>query len=137
MKDNIFSRIEIEIQKAQYAYKRYSSPSSFALLYHEKKLSPEQLSIFVRLSDKFLDIGDNVYFITFSYTSSDDVFKAAQNLLQELDKFFNNRTSCIAIDTFNAGNSPRMVLQRLSQILNETKKRSYTRIEDESILDTI
>jgi len=136
MIDNIFNRIQVEIKRTYYINERYKSPSTFILMYHENPLSIEQLAVYVRISDKFVKIDDNHYFINFAFTSQEEAFKASQNLLLYLDNFFNNRKSCIAIDTFNSSISPHIVLKRLMQILKETKKSSYTRIEDESILNT-
>ena len=135
MTDDTFTRIETEITKAFYIYKRYKSLSSFVLLYHEKELTEEQLGSFVRVSDKFIKVNSNVCFINFTFIAYEDIFKASQNLLRELDHFFNDRTSCIAVSSFDTTNSPKMIINRLTQILNETKKRSYERIENEHILD--
>ncbi len=135
MTDNILNRIKVEIKRTYYTHDRYKSLSTFALLYHEKKLGVEQLATYVRISDKLIKIDDNHYFINFAFTSQEDAFKAAQNLLLYLDNFFNSRTSCIAIDTLNSKNTTQMVVGKLTQILNETKKSSYSRIEYEDILN--
>lgn len=135
MTDNIFNRIELDIKRTYYTFDRYGAISTFVLLYHDKELSPEQLGSYVRISDKFVKIDSNHYFISFAFTSQENTFKAAQNLLQYLDNFFHNRTTCIAIDTFDTSKKPQMVYNRLMQILKETKKNSYTRIEDENILN--
>jgi len=135
MTDNILNRIKVEIKRTYYTFDRYKSLSTFALLYHEKELSVEQLATYVRISDKLIKIDDNHYFINFAFTSQEDAFKAAQNLLLYLDNFFNSRTSCIAIDTLNSKNTSQMVISRLTQILHETRKNSYSRIEYEDILN--
>ena len=82
-----------------------------------------------------LKIDDNHYFITFYHTPHNEAFKASQNLILYLDNFFQNRTSCIAIDTFDTNNSQAIVYKRLIQILEVTRKTPYSRIEDENILD--
>ncbi len=135
MTDNIFNRIKIEVKRTYYTYERYKSESTFVLLYHEKELNPDQLAVYVRISDKFVKIDNNHYFINFAYTSQEDAFKASQNLLLYLDNYFNDRTSCIAIDIFKSSSTAQAVISRLMQILKETKKSSYTRIEDEEILN--
>jgi len=137
MTDKVFNRFEIEIKKAYYAYERYKSVSSFVLLHHERALSVEELSMFLRVSDKILEIDQNIYFINFTFTSGEHTFKASQNLLLELDKHFNCRDSYIAMEAIDIANSPRMVINKLMQILEETKKHSYSRIEDESILNAM
>jgi len=137
MQDHIKKRLEIEINKSYYTAKRYGAISTFVFLYHEKELPVAVLGKFVRISDHLLKIDDNHYFINFTFTEPEDAFKAAQNLLLYLDKHFNNRTSCIALDNFDTSQSPRIVLNRLMQILKETQKNSYTRIEDENILNEI
>ena len=137
MEDFIKNRLKIEINKAYYIAKRYKSLSTFAILYHKDILPVDILGKFVRISDHLLKIDDHHYFINFTFTHQEDAFKAAQNLLLYLDRHFNNRTSCIALDTFNITQSPTIVLNRLIQILHETKKSSYTRIEDENILNEI
>jgi len=137
MNDRIFNRLTIEINKAYYTCTRYKILSTFAYLYHEKELTPAELGNFVRISDQFLQVDEHHYFINFSHTEQDGAFKASQNLLLYLDKHFNTTTSCIAIDTFNVSQSPKIVLNRLVQILDETRKNSYTRIEDEDILNGI
>lgn len=137
MDNKILNRLTIEINKAYYVYKRYKVLSTFAFIYSEKELTPTELGKFVRISDQFLQIDEHHYFINFVHTEQNAAFKASQNLLLYLDKHFNNTTSCIAIDTFDISNTPRMVMNRLKQILDETKKSSYTRIEDEDILNGI
>ncbi len=136
MTDNIFNRINIEIKRTYYIHKRYKSESTFALIYYEGVLSPIELSEFVRISDKFVQIDENYCFIDFAFTSQENAYKAAQNLLMYLDNHFNSRRTCIAIDTFNVSHSPKIVISRLMQILKETRKSSYTRIEDEDILNS-
>jgi hypothetical protein len=135
MTDKVFNRFEVEIKKYYYAFRRYKSVSSFILLHYEKSLSVVELSAFLRLSDKILEIDENIYFITFTFTSGAHTFKAAENLLLELDRHFNSRDSYIAMEEINLSNTPKMVINKLMQILEETKKHSYSRIEDESILN--
>jgi hypothetical protein len=127
--------MRVQIKKMYYTHSRYKTEATFAMLYHEKKMSVIELSKFVRISDHLLQIDDNHYFITFFHTPHNEAFKASQNLILYLDNFFQNRTSCIAIDTFDTSNSQAIVYNRLIQILEETQKTSYTRIEDEDILD--
>ncbi len=135
MTDSAFNRINIEIKRAYYTFQRYKSESTFVLLYHEKELSLEQLALYVRISDQFVRMDKNHYFINFAFTSEKDAFKASQNLLLYLDNYFNDRTTCIAIDTFNIMNSAQAVLSRLTQVLKETKKNSDVRIENDDILN--
>ena len=127
----------VHINKTYYIYDRYNTIATFALMYHEKELSEEQLANYLRISDQFIKIDNNHYFITFTYCSQKDAFKASQNLLLHLDNFFHNASTCIAIDTFNTSYSPQVVLNRLKQILLEIRKSSYSRIEDEIILSEI
>ena len=135
MTDNIFNRINVEIKRTYYIHERYKSDSTFAIIYYEKALTPIELSEFIRISDKFVQIDDNHCFMNFTFTTQEDAFKASQNLLMYLDGHFNSRTTCIAIDTFNTSNSPQVVINRLMQILQQTRKNSYSRIEDEDILN--
>ena len=135
MEDFIKKRVEIEIKKTYYTATRYKRTSTFALLYYEGELSLEQLGKLLRISDHLLKIDKNHYFINFIMTEHSDAFKASENLIFNLDKLLNNTTSCIAIDTFDPTQSPSIVLHRLTQILAETKKNSYSRIEDENILN--
>ena len=137
MTDKVFNRFEVEIKKAYYTYERYKSISSFILLHHERPLSIIELSRYLRVSDKVLEIDENIYFINFTFTDGEHTFKASQNLLLELDKHFNCRDSYIAMEALDTANSPRMVINKLMQILEETKKHSYSRIEDENILNAI
>jgi len=137
LEEFIRKRLEIEIKKSYYISKRYSVISTFAFLYHEEPLTVDVLGSYVRISDKLLKIDDHHYFLNFSFTEQVDAFKASQNLLLYLDKHFNNRSSCIAIDTFDINQSPRIVINRLIQILKATKNSSYSRIEDENILNEI
>jgi len=137
MDENIFNRLQISINKTYYTTKRYSIPSTFALIYHKKSLTPQELGAFVRKSDHFIKIDENHYFINFMFTEQNNAFKASQNLILSLDKYFNDQSTAIAIDTFDESNSPRLVFNRLKQILNEVKADSYSRIEDESILNGV
>ena len=137
MNDNIFNRLQISINKTYYTTKRYSIPSTFALMYHEKSLTPQELGQFVRKSDHFIQIDDSHYFINFMFTEQNNAFKASQNLIFSLDRYFNDEHTAIAIDTFDESNSPHLVFHRLEQILKEIKLDAYSRIEDESILNGV
>jgi hypothetical protein len=137
MSDNIKNRLRIEIEKAYYAHKRYKIETTFAILYHENNLEVKKLGKIVRITDHLLKIDKHHYFINFVHTDHNKAFKAAQNLLQSLDFYFNNRSSFIAIDTFNTTQSPKIVLSRLEQILKTIRKTSYARIDDENILNEI
>jgi len=133
----IFNRLQILINKTYYATKRYKVPATFALLYHEDPLTHDELGSFLRISDHFIQIDDNHYFLNFSHTNQEDAFKAAKNVLFGIDKHFNNQKSYIAIDTYDITKNPKIVYSRLEQILIETKKHSYTRIEDEDVLNEL
>ncbi|MDA7818158.1 hypothetical protein N9A28_08200 [Sulfurimonas sp.] len=137
MTDNIFNRIEIEIKRTYYTFDRYKADATFALIYHKEPLSIEELGSFVRISDKFVKIDDNHYFINFAFTTQEGTFKACQNLLMGMDNFFGSNTTCIAIDNFDTSKKPAMVYNRLMQILKEIQRSSYSRIEDENILNMI
>jgi len=137
MDDYIKNRLKIEINKAYYVAKRYKAVSTFAILYHPAPLPVDILGKFVRISDHLLKIDDNHYFIAFAFTEPENAFKASQNLIFKLDKHYNNNESCIALDTFDTTKSPTIVLNRLTQILNEVKRDDYSRIDDENILNGI
>jgi len=137
MNEKIKKRLEIEINKAYYSYKRYKVDATFALLYHEKELTVDKLGSFVRISDLLLKIDEHHYFINFVHTHHDSAFKASQNLIFALDNHFHDNTSAIAIDTFDSMQTPSLVIHRLYQILNEVRKNPYTRIDDENILNEI
>ena len=137
MDDKIKNRLQIEINKAYYSYKRYKADATFAILYHEKELCINKLGNLVRVSDLLLKIDNHHYFINFVHTNHNNAFKAAQNLLLALDNYFNDSNTAIAIDTFDTAQTPNLVITRLTQILNEIKKNPYTRIDDENILNDI
>jgi hypothetical protein len=125
--NNIISHIE----KTYYSFARYGVSSTFALLYHEHAL-PE---IRLRTSDHLINLDKHHYFITFSHTTTENAHKAAQNLLLHLDSLLHSSTTTIVLDTFNTSHSPKVVLDRLHQILQEARQYSFSRIEDESALD--
>ena len=133
----MIKRLEIEIKNAHYAFDRYKKISTFALLHHEDNLEVQTLAKYLRVSDKFLKIDEHTYFIKFTFTSIENTFKAAQNLLLALDNYFNERNCYIAIEALDTTNTPNMVVNKLFQILEETRKNSYGRIEDDNILNAI
>jgi len=134
MNENIKNRLYIEIDKAYYISQRYKSISTFSILYFEGELDVDSLANFVRLSDHILKIDDKHYFINYTFTEKDAAFKASQNLLLYLDQYFNNQSSCIALDIFDITKSSHSVLDRLLQTLNLTKRSSTLRMADQSIL---
>ncbi len=136
MTDKVFNRLEVEIKKTYYVSERYKITSSFILIHHEKKLTIKELSMFLRGSDKILEIDENTFFVIFTFTSEEQTFKASENILLELDRHFNSRDSYISMEALDTSNSPRMVINKLLQILSETRKSSYSRIEGESILNS-
>lgn len=133
--DDTKTRLNAEIVRAHYTYERYDAVSTFALLYHEKELSLEELGGMIRISDRIVAISKDMHFIIYNFTTSDDAYQASRNLIGKLDKHFNNTTSCIAIYAPLNTDNTHMVMNKLYQILEETKKSSVSRIEYEDILD--
>ncbi|DAB39547.1 MAG: hypothetical protein A2023_06335 [Sulfuricurvum sp. GWF2_44_89] len=131
---DILNRINVLVKKTYYTYERFQVNATFALLYHEKPLSVVELSSYVRISDQLMQLDENHYFIIFSFTEQDNAFKASQNLVHNLDIHFKNSTSCVALDTFDPSKTYQNVLNRLKQIMTETRKNPYVRIETEDIL---
>ena len=136
MDNAILKRFNIEVKRAYYIATRYKAISTFALLHFEKKLSLEELSTFLRASDKFLLLDKNTYFIHFTFTSEKGAFKASENLILSLDNYFNNQKNYIALKEIDINITPTMLLNKLTEILKVTKEHSYSRIEDESILNS-
>lgn len=132
---DIFNRVKVLIKKTYYTHERYQVNATFALLYHEMPLSLTEVSKYVRISDHIMQLDDNHYFIIFAFTEQNNAYKASQNIVHSLDNYFNNHTSCIALDTFNTSKSAQVVLNRLKQILAEIRKSPYVRIETEDIFD--
>jgi len=134
LEERLKNRLRIIVEKSYYVKERYKIESTFALLYHKEPLTPAELGKCVRKSDHFLELDDNHHFINFMYISHQDAFKASQNLIQSLDKYFQNNTSTIAIDTFDSIKTPTMVYNRLDEILKTIKDDPYSRVEDETVL---
>lgn len=134
MSQNISNRINVLIKKTYYTYERFGVDATFALLYHEEPLSVVELAKYVRISDHLMKMDENHYFIIFAFTSHENSYKASQNIVHSLDKYFNNHTSCIALDSFDPSKTHQSVLNRLKQIMAETRKDPYMRIEGEEIL---
>lgn len=137
MEDRLFNRLQVLVKKAYYIQTRYNLDSTFAYFYFEGDLSVVDLGGFLRISDQFIRLDENHYFVNFSFTKQSDAFKASQNLLVYLDKHLQNRSAAIAIDTFDTSKSARIVLNRLKQILDATKKKQDSRIEDEGVLNEL
>ncbi|PNV82461.1 MAG: hypothetical protein C0627_09860 [Sulfurimonas sp.] len=129
------NRVDVLIKKTYYIYKRFNVQATFAMLYHEKPLSVVELSEFIRVSDQLIELDENHYFIIFAFTSAENAYKASQNIVHKLDNHLNSTNSCIALDAFDVAKTPQNVFNRLKQILSETRKHSYARIEMEDILD--
>jgi hypothetical protein len=132
---DIVDRVEVLVKKSYYTYERYELDATFAMLYHEQPITPAELGQYVRISDHLVQLDEKHYFIIFAYTEHDSAVKASQNLVHKLDHHFNDHTSCIALDSFNPSKSAKIVLKRLQAILDETRSRSYTRVETEEIFD--
>jgi len=133
---NMANRLDIHINKAYAVYKRYGVDATFALLYHAKPLSVEELSHHVRTTDQLISLDDTHYFIIFTFTDEEQAYKACQNILHFLDNLFNETSTCIAIDEFDSSHSCDIVMRRLHQILDQIQKNPYSRIENEQILDS-
>ena len=135
MSFDILNRVGVLVKKTYYTFDRFNIDATFALLYHEKPVNVIELSKYIRITDQIIPLDDNHYFIIFAFTSQENAYKASQNILSDLDQFLNSQTSCIALDTFDTTKTPNAVLIRLKQILAETRKSSYIRVETEEILD--
>lgn len=133
--EKLRTRLNAEIVRAHYTYERYNAESTFALLYHEKDIELDVLGGFVRVSDRLVKVDENHHFVVYNFTTQDDAYKASKNLINKLDNHFHNTSSCIAIDSPSKTDSTHMVMNKLHQILQETKKNSVSRIEYEDILD--
>jgi len=129
------NRFEILIKKIYYINERYNVDATFALLYHEHPLDVNTLGDMIRRSDEIIEVDAHHYFLVFAFTSQTNAIKACENLLQKLDHHFNDRSTSIALDSFDTSRTPQSVLNRLMQILEETRKHSFMRIENEEILD--
>ena len=129
------NRFDVMIEKIYYINKRYEVISTFALLYHEQPIHVDVLGSFIRLSDHVISVDDQHDFIIFTFTPEANAYKAAQNLLNKLDNHFSDRSSCMALDSFDTNRTPNNVLSRLRQILAETRRGSFARIETDAILD--
>jgi len=137
MEEELKVRLNAEIVRARYAHDRYNAESTFALVYHEKVIDLDILGTYVRVSDRLIKVSENLHFVIYNFTSQDDAYKASKNLIENLDKHFHSRTSCIAIDAPPKTDTVHMVMSKLSQILKETKKNSVSRIEYSDILDAM
>ncbi|MBV5322193.1 MAG: hypothetical protein JZU62_10910 [Sulfuricurvum sp.] len=135
MNANILNRIKVLVKKTYYTNERFQVSATFALLYHEEPLNVIELSKYVRISDHLIQVDENHYFIIFAFTEQENAYKAAQNIIHNLDSYSNNHTTCIAVDAFDKTKTPENVLNRLKQILKETRKSSYIRVETDDILD--
>lgn len=135
MNSNIINRIHVLIKKTYYTHDRFKVPATFAMLYHEEPLNVIDFSKHIRISDQVMQLDLHHYFIIFAFTPSENAYKASQNIIHSLDNHFNNRTSYIVTDSFDSTRSPQSVVNRLEQILAETRKNPYVRIETEEILD--
>lgn len=131
------ARLESEVMKVLDACKRYSSNASSAIVYHEKSIDLALIGSFLRKNDRIIKLDENHHFIMFCFTSESESYNAAKHLLAKLDSYFENTTSCIAIDSACKNDSINMMINKLLQILQETKKNSVSRIEFEDILDEI
>jgi hypothetical protein len=133
--DDLKTRLNAEIGRAHYTYERYNVDYTFALVYHEKDIELDLLGSYVRVSDKLVRISESLHFVIYNFTTQDDAYQASKNLLNNLDKHFDSTNSCIAIDAPVKTDSTHMVMNKLDQILQETKKSSVSRIEYGDILD--
>lgn len=134
IRKEVLNRINVLVKKTYYTYERFDVNATFALLYHEKPLSVIELSNFVRISDQLIQLNDNHYFIIFAFTAQENAYKASQNIIHKLDVHFDNHTSSIALDNFDPSKSDQEVINRVKQIMIETKKDPFVRIETEEIL---
>ena len=138
MDEKILNRLTIMIERTYYVFKRYHTPSTFALIYHEKPITAKQLGQFIRKSDHFLQIDEHHCFMHYGFTEQSHAFKASENLLMFLDNFFGDTTTKIAIDTFDPNKTPIVVYNRLMQILEVmADHHPYTRVDDENVLNEI
>lgn len=133
--EQIPNRIRVQINRSYYSFQRYKVETTFALLYHRHTLGVETLARYLRLSDQFVRYDAHHCFIVFAHTNAPNAYKASQNLLLHLDNYFNDRSSCIALDLFDPSNSAQIVLNRLLQILDVAKTNPDARIQDETVLD--
>jgi hypothetical protein len=133
--EDLKTRLNAEIGRAHYTYERYKVDYTFALVYHEKDIELDVLGSYVRVSDKLVRIDENMHFVIYNFTTQDDAYKASKNLLNNLDNHFHSTKSCIAVDAPAKTDTTHMVLNKLDQILQETKRSSVSRIEYEDILD--
>ena len=134
---NTQQQIEAEISKTHYEVQRYKLNATFALLYFEGDLTKQQIQNGIRESDTVLVLNTNYIFITFHFTDESDAIKAGENLLLSIDKILHNTSSYIAIDRIDSIESPKSTLNRLYQIIQEARKHSNNRVEDENILNDV
>lgn len=105
-------------------------------MYHKLPINVVELSQFIRISDLLIEIDQNRFFIIYQFTNESDALKAAQNLIFNLDKHFNEINSCyVAIDKLDTSIAPLNVLNRLQSIIEYALKNRVNRVETEEVLD--
>ncbi len=136
IRESVKNRFQVMVKKSYYIKQRYNLDFTFALLYHKHPIDVVELSQFIRISDLIIDIDDNHYFIIYQFTDIQETLKATQNLIFNLDKFFNETgSSYVAIDKLDDTVSPMNLLSRLKQIVNYAKTNKINRVETEEVLD--
>ncbi|MDX9813152.1 MAG: hypothetical protein WC144_06730 [Sulfurimonas sp.] len=136
IRESVKNRFQVMVKKSYYIKQRYNLDFTFALLYHKHPIDVVELSQFIRISDLIIDIDDNHYFIIYQFTDMQETLKATQNLIFNLDKFFNEAgSSYVAIDKLDDTVSPMNLLSRLKQIVNYAKTNKINRVETEEVLD--
>ncbi len=136
IRESVKNRFEVMIKKSYYIKQRYNLDFTFALLYHKDPISIIDLSQYIRISDLVIDVGDNYYFIIYQFTNELESMKASQNLIANLDKFFNEiGGTYMAIDKLDDTIAPLNVLSRLISIVDYARKNKMNRVETEEVLD--
>jgi hypothetical protein len=132
-----YERLDKMIQELHYELQRYNEVSTLGLLYVEDDVDDTIFQQYIRLSDKYIKLTKNYYLFNFFHTDENNAIKAAENLVANLDKYFGNNKSYMAVDQTDADASTKSTFNRLYQILQETIKKGTNRVEDENILNEL
>jgi hypothetical protein len=132
MEKILIDKIGHHMEKEHYIYERYGHVSTYAILRHDGSLTLENLSAHLRISDFIARVDDEKFFITYTFTTHMNAYKAAQNTVYCLERDHNISNLRISIDTFEENPNPEYVIRRLERILAEMDDN--VKVEDGGIL---
>ena len=127
--------LENAIRLDLYRFQRYDVPFSMATFYSEKHNIMESFRAYVRQTDTVVELNDRLICVIYGNIGYLEAFKAAENMLYNLNHFNPNLKISAGMTTVKTADLPKDLLIRVMQNLGQASEMEESYVGDDYIID--